>query len=296
MISQSPRWRPVLQALLDDTPRTKAVKSGALRSDMFDISYVQAQPIQDGFKQFLNDPGFAFGELALVTFLQAYEAGRPLSLLPITLNHRVQHPALVHDPRRGKLSPGQLAGKRIGVRAYAQTSPAWVRGLLDELWDLPADAVEWVTVEEPHLPSANPPATVRRAPATSGLRDMLLAGELDAALLVPSERAGLSAVIDNGLPRDPAAWHQCFGHYQINHVAVVSDRLVADEPGAVQEIVRLLNQSADAAPADPNTPNINGAEAMRSSIEKMMEYCVRQGIISKSHAVDALYKSALKLI
>lgn len=296
MISTSSRSRPVLKALLDDTPRTKALKSGALRSDMFDISYVQARPIQDGFKQFLNDPGFAFGELALVTFLQAYEAGLPLSLLPVTLNHRVQHPALVHDQRRGNLSPTQLAGKRIGVRAYAQTSPAWVRGLLDELWDVPADAIEWVTVEEPHLPSANPPATVRRAPAAPGLREMLLTGELDAALLVPNERAGLNSVIDDGLPRDPEAWHRRFGYYQINHVAVVSDQLVADEPDAVREILRLLARSADAAPGDPDTPNINGAATMQSSLEKMMAYCLRQGITSERYAVDSLYKDVMKLI
>ena len=56
-----------------------------------------------------------------------------------------------------------LNGKRVGVRAYTQTTGAWVRGFLAEDYGVDLESVTWVTFEDPHLAEYREPANVERA-------------------------------------------------------------------------------------------------------------------------------------
>ena len=53
-------------------------------------------------------------------------------LIPATVLGRGQHHTIAYNPERGPLKASELAGKRVGVRAYTQTTGAWVRGILAE--------------------------------------------------------------------------------------------------------------------------------------------------------------------
>jgi 4,5-dihydroxyphthalate decarboxylase len=75
------------------------------------------------FKRVVRDLEFDFAELAIVTFLIAKAHGKPLVLLPAVVRGRFQHPYLVYNPARGPLGPGDLAGRRVGVRS-SRSPPA----------------------------------------------------------------------------------------------------------------------------------------------------------------------------
>ena len=47
--------------------------------------------------------------------------------------------------------PSDLAGKRVGLRAYTVTTATWVRGILAEDYGLDLSKVEWITFEDPHV-------------------------------------------------------------------------------------------------------------------------------------------------
>ena len=95
---------------------------------------------------------------------------------------RYQHPYLVFD-RHESLAPKDLEGKRVGVRSYSVTTGAWIRGILAEDYGVDLSRIQWVTFEEAHVAEFRDPPNVQRAPAGKDINAMLLAGELDAAIL-----------------------------------------------------------------------------------------------------------------
>ena len=54
--------------------------------------------------------------------------------------------------------PADLAGRRIGVRAYSQTTGMWLRGIVAEHGGPPPSASRWITFEDAHVQGiADPP-------------------------------------------------------------------------------------------------------------------------------------------
>ena len=108
-----------------------------------------------------------------MTFLLARAHGTPLVLLPAVVLGRFQHPFLVYDRERGPLAPGDLAGRRVGVRSYSVTTGVWVRGILADDWGVDLGRVTWVTFEPPHVAEFRDPPNVERAPAGKDLMAMV---------------------------------------------------------------------------------------------------------------------------
>ena len=76
------------------------------------------------------------------------------------------------------------------MRSYSVTTGAWIRGILAEDYGVDLSRIQWVTFEEAHVAEFRDPPNVQRAPAGKDINAMLLAGELDAAILgaVPTDR------------------------------------------------------------------------------------------------------------
>ena len=136
-----------------------------------------------GFKPMVREHKFDCGELAIVTFLQAREFGLPYVLLPATVVGRGQLHTVAYNSERGTMKPSDLNGKKFGVRSYTQTTGIWVRGILAESYGVDWSKVEITTMEDPHVAEYKDPSFVKRAPETKQLPQMLIDGEIDAALI-----------------------------------------------------------------------------------------------------------------
>ncbi|TMI37581.1 MAG: ABC transporter substrate-binding protein, partial [Betaproteobacteria bacterium] len=135
-----------LKTLMGDHAVTQAFKRN---TSLFDFADVKAPAT--AFKRVVRDLEFDVAELAIVTFLLAKAHGKPLRLLPAVVMARFQHPYLVYNAGRGPLSPGELNGKRVGLRSYSVTTSAWIRGILADDFGVDLGRVRWVTFEEPHV-------------------------------------------------------------------------------------------------------------------------------------------------
>src|SRR5262249_24575901 len=122
-------------------------------------------------------------ELAIVTYLQAKAHGKPLVLLPAVVVGALPHPFLVYNSERGAIKPADLAGRRVGIRAYSVTTAAWIRGILQNDHGVDLGSIEWVTFEDPHVAEYGDPPTAVRAPAGNSLVQMLLNGEIAAGVV-----------------------------------------------------------------------------------------------------------------
>ena len=140
-----------LYTLLGDYPNTTALKKGETTSSLVDFDFADVKVSNTAFKPLVREAAFDLGELAIVTYLQAKAYGKPYVLIPATVLGRGQHHTIAYNPQRGPLRASGLAGKRVGVRAYTQTTGAWVRGFLSDDYGVDPAKVHWVTFEDPHL-------------------------------------------------------------------------------------------------------------------------------------------------
>jgi len=230
--------------------------------------------------------------MAIVTYLQAKAYGKPLVLMPATMMGRFQHGTMLYNSERGTLRPQDLAGKRVGVRAFSQTTGVWIRGILWKDYGLDLGTVKWVTFEDAHVAEYRDPPGVERASADKDITKMLLDGELDAAIFggaMPSEPQLKSVIPD---PEAAAKeWYKKNGAVPVNHMVVLKESLAKSSPGIVREVYRLLQQSRSLAP--PAASGLDfcpfGREAIRPSLELVIEYAAQQQLISRRFSVDELF-------
>jgi 4,5-dihydroxyphthalate decarboxylase len=278
---------------LGNYAHTAPLKSGAVRSPNVALDFTELDPAHLAFKPMIREQKFDVSEMAIVTYLQAKSFGKPMVLLPAVMLGRFQHNCMSYDTERGKIGPADLAGRRVGVRAYTQTTGAWLRGILANDYGIPSSSIKWVTFEDAHVAEYRDPPGVERAPSTKSLNAMLFAGEIDAAIFgaeLPDDPR-LASVIPNP---DAAAqeWYQKHGVVPINHMVVVSQSLSKSRPDVVREVYKLLAQARRAA-APSLPPGIDfwpfGVEACRPALAMIIDYAVEQRLIPRRFSVDELF-------
>jgi 4,5-dihydroxyphthalate decarboxylase len=290
-----------LRTLLGDYPVTRQVKTGGVTSPLVDFDFVDTQNPVSYFKRVVRDLEFEVAELALVTYLIAKAHGRPLVLLPVVLFSRYQHPYLVYNSERGVVRPEDLEERRVAIRSYSVTTSTWIRGMLAAEHGVDLSRIRWVTFEEPHVAEFRDPPNVERAPTDRNMIDMLLAGEVDAAIV--GDVANLDPRLKTVFPDPRAAaraWRERHhGAIQINHMVVVSEKLSRMQPETVREVYRMLSASRGAAPAtgpDGWDPTPCGVEANRRNLEVAIDCVYRQGLVPRRYAVDELFDDVTRAL
>jgi len=277
----------VLRTALGQSPLVRALKNGTVRSDRVAFDFIEVEPITRAFRRMTRALEFDLCEMALTTHAQAHAYGKPITALPVVLLRGLHHGALIC--RRGTLpgGPRDLPGKRIGVRAWSQTTGVWVRGFLHDDYGIAHDSMTWVTEEDAHVQEFSDPPFVQRIAAGQDLRAMLLAGEIDAAVALAGIEADRIETVIGDAGAAAAAWQRKTGAYPINHVVVVKDALLAEHPWLARELMHLF--SASKAQADDTVPY--GVEANMPAIGLLMRYAAEQGLIPRPYAADELFVS-----
>src|SRR5271166_2270083 len=106
------------QAAIGLYPHTRALRSGEISSEHLRLVFADMPAINRAFAPMVREARFDVSEMAIATFLQAKAYGKPLVLLPVTVAARFQQSALLCRADSDIRSPADLAGRRVGVRAY----------------------------------------------------------------------------------------------------------------------------------------------------------------------------------
>jgi 4,5-dihydroxyphthalate decarboxylase len=290
--AMSTQNKVTLHTMLGNYPNTKPLKSGAIKSDLVDFDFVEVKVANNLFKSVVRDAKYDLAELAIVTYLQAKSYGKPYVVLPAVLVSRGQHHTIAYNADRGTLRPSDLIGKRVGVRAYTVTTGVWVRGILANDYGVDLNKIEWVTFEEPHVAEYRDPAVIKRAPAGKDLVQMLLDGEIDAAVVgdkLPDPR------LRHLIPEPETAaqkWAEKHHGVPINHMVVVREELSRSRPDIVKDVFRQLYDSKRAAGL-ANGPVLDpyrfGVEACRPILEVIVHFCHQQQLLARKLSVDDLF-------
>lgn len=288
-----------LHTLLGNYPNTAPLKSRAVNSDLVNFDFIEVKVANSFFKQVVRDAKFDVAELAIVTYLQAKSHGKPYVLVPAVIVSRGQHHTIAYNGERGALKPSDLHGKRIGVRAYTVTTSTWVRGILAEEYGIDFNKVEWISFEDPHVAEYRDPPFVKRAPEGKEMVQMLLDGEIDAAVVgdrLPDPR------LKHLIPDPEAAakrWAERHHGVPINHMVVVRTELSQSRPEVVRDVFRQLHASKRAAglpDGDPFDPYRFGVEPCRPILETIVDFALHQKLIARRLSVDELFDDTTRAL
>jgi 4,5-dihydroxyphthalate decarboxylase len=288
-----------LHTMLGNYANVAPLKKGAIHSDLVDFDFAEVKVANNHFKQVVRDAKYDLAELAIVTYLQAREHGKPYVLMPVVVVSRGQHHTIAYNAERGTLKPGDLNGKRVGIRAYTVTTATWVRGILADDYGVDLNKVKWISFEDPHVAEYHDPDIVVRAPPGKELLQMLIDGEIDGAVV--GDKLS-DPRLKHLIPDADAAAHKWAERHRgvpINHMLVVRTELSKSRPDVVQDVFRQFQESKRAAGLPEGgtlDPYRFGVEACRPTLQIIIDFCLHQKLIQRPVSVDELFDDTTRAL
>lgn len=282
----------MLRTALGDHDHVAPLRDGRVTSDRVVFEFHDIRPLPKAFRAMVRGDALDLSEMAVVTHLLAHHYGRQITGLAIPLWSRLPHANLVCAEGADISSPKDLEGKRVGVRAYAQTSGVWVRGVLETEYGVDLNRIEWGTMEDAHLAEYEDPPHATRYPPEPPLRALMMQGEFAAIM---GERVidptGIRSVIPD--PEATAkAWIARTGHYPVNHGVTLRNALLEEHPWLAAELMDLFTRARDVAVADgAEAPPAYGFDANAGSLQLLLDFAARQQITPYAYRAEELFLS-----
>jgi 4,5-dihydroxyphthalate decarboxylase len=297
----------VLPLRLSTVTRTQvanaALKDGRVAPEGLELEFVEVDPLIRAFRQMVRELEYDVCELAITTYLCAREHGKRLTALPVFLVRQFHHGAILVNTAAGIRGPKDLEGRRVGVnRGYTVTTGVWARGILADEHGVDLDRVTWVLSGDEHVAEYRPPANVVPIEQGQSIADLLVSGELAAAIGVEIDHPDVAPLI----PEAAEAGFEALrtrGHYPINHLVVVRDALLAAEPGLARAVFDAFERAKDVyveggrlepmhrrvAEITGGDPLPYGVEANLGSLEELVRHALEQRIITRPPELESVF-------
>ena len=270
-----------LRTVIGPYGQTQVLKDGRVKPAGLDLEYIEVNPMIAAFRKMVRNLEYDICEVAVTTYVVAKYYNKGFTALPIPLNRMFHFADVQVGLDTGIEKPADLAGKRVGVRAYTVTTGVWVRGILQSEYGVASSSINWVTDDEEHVLEYHAPANVSASDGTS-LVDLFQTGRIDAAF---SGRAGLGRTgapkegwdKGNGAPtavqttRDfkplfadaktlDVEWYNRTGIYPIHGVLCVKDTLLAEQPDLPKKLLAAFTEAKNVYLADLKRDGATTAE------------------------------------
>jgi 4,5-dihydroxyphthalate decarboxylase len=309
---------PKLKTVTRTQGNNKALKDGVVRPKTFEFDFVEVDPLIAAFRRQVRGSEFDICEMAITTYICAREHGKPMTAVPVFLVRAFHHGAILVNAKAGIKSPKELEGKRVGVnRGYTVTTGVWARGVLQDEHGVDLSKITWVLSGDEHVAEYKPPKNVVPIEAGKKMEDMLISGELPAAIGVDVKHPDIKPLIPDALDAGLAALRRG-GHYPINHTVVIRNDLLEKYPALAEDVFNAFVESKnvylgrlkDGKIEKPTAvdevhkkvaqivadPLPYGVGSNRNVIEELIGHALKQGIITKKVTADELFAPSTQML
>lgn len=230
--------------------RQLPIATGDVRPKGLTLSWIRGER-NEMLRRTTDDPEVDGGETSMAQQIQRVDRGdRSLVAIPIfpLRNFTVRD---LYTRKGVAISPGGLAGKRVGIYNWAASGAVWYRHLLRHL-GTDTKKVQWIVggVDGPATVRLPEPALpyVTAAPATSSLSSLLVSSHVDAVFgpLPPKDFHPANGPIVRAVSGFQAAEQKYFGDtgcYPPQHVIVIRRAVWDREPAVGGRLVDAFNES-----------------------------------------------------
>ncbi|MDB5533325.1 MAG: 4,5-dihydroxyphthalate decarboxylase [Hyphomicrobiales bacterium] len=307
--------------------RMEALALGEVRPEGIDLRYLAIQSPPEIFARMIKTASFDVAEMSLAHYMiMKTRTQFPFIAIPVFPSRVFRHSYIFVSKSSGIKSPGDLAHKRIGVQEYRQTAGVWVRGILQDEYQVDLSTVQWFEggVNEPRGEDAEmdlrPTADInlRTIPSERTLNDMLEAGEIDAYFGARQPAALLKGKnVARLLPNYREAerdYYRKTGFHPIMHTLVLREDLHARHPWVAEALFKacqrskswalqkmrfsgaqssmlpwLYDEIAEMETLMGSSPWPYGLEANRKILSAFSRYLVEQSFIEAAEPLDKYF-------
>jgi 4,5-dihydroxyphthalate decarboxylase len=301
-----------LKTAVQTLGHTRALKEGTVGVADFELQYEEVPAIIQAFRRMVRGLEFDVCEMALTTYLCARSHRKAFTALPIFLVRGFHHGAILYNTQLGIRSPRDLEGRKVGVnRGYTVTTGVWVRSILQHEHGLDLRRVTWVLSGDEHVPEFQLPANVVANQTGRTLEQLLVSGEVAAAIGVQVEHPHVAPLIPDAQAVGLLELARS-GHYPINHLLVVKDTVLQSFPDLAARLFAAFAEAkrpylerlrANQVPAPSKADQIYrrvlevtgkdplpyGIAPNRPMLEALIRYAGEQQIISHPCTVEELF-------
>jgi len=301
--------RPRLKTALVTRGHTRALKDGTVTPRTVDFEFEEVPQIIQAFRRMVRGLEFDISEMAITTYLCARAHGKALTAIPVFPMRAFHHGAILHNTKAGIRGPRDLEGKRVGVnRGYTVTTGLWARSILQHQYGVDLNRVTWLLSGDEHVAEYRPPSNVIPIDKDKKMEDMLVSGEIPAAIGVQVDSPDVKPLIANPREAGFAALRER-GLYPINHTIVVRNDVLAAHPGLAADLFRAFAEAKQPYVAQLAAGEIQnaddeffkrvmdvtgdplpyGIEPNRQMLEAVVHHAVEQGIIPRPIPIEELF-------
>ena len=275
-------------------------------------------PRRDGIdrhRRMLRDLEFDAAEVSLASYIMARQRGAPLTAIPVFPRRLFSQNHVFVRRAAGIRTPGDLAGRRVGVWAFQVTMSVLAKGDLKDYYGVPWESIEWYTQYPEEIPWTHP--TLRLRKVEGDLAGMLLDGEIDAYIhphppSLVQDRSDRIARLFEPPAEECARYFKARGYYPIMHLVAIRDERVRERPALPRELMALFDEAKRIAwdfyhdpgyallafarteyerqmavlGADPWT---SGLAANRANLEHFVGWMVDQRLLDRPVPVESLF-------
>lgn len=307
--------------------RTEALRTGEVRPEGVDLTYVPVRSPPELFAQVVHKQSFDAAEMSTSLYLQLRAQGQlPYVALPVFPSRMFRHGYVFIRDDAGIETPADLAGKRIGVQEYHQTAGVWIRGILSRDYGVDLSGVRWYEGGV-NAPRVSDPAVDRRP---EGPLDITFVGPdrcIDELLRSAEIHAYLGARRPLAFGQDPVvrrlfsdpraeerAWFRRTGIFPMMHTLVVRERVLERHPWVAESLFKAFQASkyrcleemrfsgtsrytlpwlhADLEEVDElfgGDPWPYGLEPNRRGLQMLLDFLVEQRFLSEAPNLEELF-------
>jgi 4,5-dihydroxyphthalate decarboxylase len=241
-----------------------------------------------------------------------------LIAIPIFVKRMFRHSYIYVNKRAAIRALTDLNGKRVGLQTWFTTTALWARGILEEEYGVDLRSITWVANWAEKIGRWQPPAWLKLeiAPEGARLRDLLVAGAIDAAITTETWAPFGNPYIDFLLPNyaeEERKYYRKTSFFPIQHTLVIKKSVLEKHPWvamslfdawqkAKQECYHWLDRQRvhmtglwyralweeERAIAGADT-YVWGFVKSRPEIDKMLEYALRQGLVTRKFAPEDMF-------
>jgi 4,5-dihydroxyphthalate decarboxylase len=298
-----------LTIALGDYGLTKPIKQPGADLGRLNLKFVEVEQIVPMMRRMCRGLEFDICEMAFTTYVCARAAGLPFTAIPVFVTRNFHHWAVFYNVNSGIRSPKDLEGRKVGVnRGYTVTTGLWARGVLQTEYGVDLDRITWIPTDDEHVLGFKAPNNVDYRFRGAKMRDLLMSGEIDAAI----GEIGVEA--PEIKPLIPDARNAAFdyfrrtGIYPINHGVVIKNPLLKEMPWIAGELARafesakaeyLKNLKGNEVASWDKAATVNaavvgdpfpfGIENNRKALEAITRFAFDQHMVPRKYAVEELF-------
>jgi 4,5-dihydroxyphthalate decarboxylase len=296
--------------------RARPLIDGTVEPEGIDLNMIMV-PVPERHDRMTRNLDFDACEYSLATYLPAKEKGLPITAIPIFPHRQFRHESIFIREKPDLKGPKDLAGRRIGVPHYTNSTGVWVRGILSHEYGVDFSGCTWVTERDDELPDWEPRGGIRveRLPGDERLPPAFERGDFDVLIYPPvprpvaQNRPGFRRLFPD-YQKESIGYFNKTKIFPIMHCLVIKDEIFERYPWVALSLAKAWAEARKIMHAHLPRQSSSllwyrhhwlqqqetfgdlwayGLRANRHVIETEIEYELEQGILRKKPRIEDLF-------